>query len=70
MPETATSLGHAIFSGIEKDEYLNEIYDALLHNYFLKLLSFKLERRKKVTNETVVYTVFYTDLCSFLYLCF
>ena len=42
MPETATSLGHTIFSGIEKDEYLNEIYDALLHNYFLKLFQIEI----------------------------
>ena len=41
-----------------------------IYNYFLKLLSFKLERRKKVTNQTVVYTIFYTDLCSYLYWCF
>ena len=34
MTEANTSLGRAIFTGIEKNEYLNEIYDALLHNYF------------------------------------
>lgn len=51
MPETATSLGHAIFSGIEKDEYLNEIYDALLHNYFLKLFQIEGTGRKEVNTE-------------------
>ena len=26
-------LGYAIFNGIERNEYLNELYDALLFNY-------------------------------------
>ena len=31
------TLAEAIYRDIEKDEYLNEIYNALLHNYSLKL---------------------------------
>lgn len=27
------TLGYAIFNGIERNEYLNELYDALLFNY-------------------------------------
>ena len=30
MNDTTGTLGHAIFTGLEKNEYLNEIYDALL----------------------------------------
>ena len=37
MNDVTSTLGHAIFDGIEKNEYLNEIYDALLHNDFLRL---------------------------------
>ena len=37
MNDVTRTLGYAIYSGIEKDEYLNEIYDALLHNYFLQV---------------------------------
>ena len=37
MNEPASSLGYAIFHGLEHDDYLNEIYEALLQNYFLQL---------------------------------
>lgn len=37
MNDVTSTLGYAIFDGIEKNEYLNEIYDALLHNDFLRL---------------------------------
>ena len=37
MNDTTGTLGHAIFTGLEKNEYLNEIYDALLPNDFLRL---------------------------------
>lgn len=33
-----TTLGHAIFTDLEKNEYLNEIYNSILYNYAIKLL--------------------------------
>lgn len=36
MSENAT-LGHAIFTDLEKNEYLNEIYNSVLYNYAIKL---------------------------------
>ena len=43
-PKTAT-LAEAIYRDIDKNQYLNEIYEALLYNYSLKL--FKLERPQR-----------------------
>lgn len=37
MTEQNNKLGYSIFHGLEQNEYLREIYDALLHNYFLRL---------------------------------
>ena len=37
MKEPNNNLGYAIFHGLEHNDYLNEIYDALLQNYFLRL---------------------------------
>lgn len=37
MNEPVKNLGYAIFHGLEHNEYLNEIYDALLQNYFLRV---------------------------------
>ena len=37
MTESNDKLGYSIFQGLEHDEYLNEIYDAILQNYFLHL---------------------------------
>ena len=37
MNEPNNNLGYAIFHGLEHNDYLNEIYDALLQNYFLRL---------------------------------
>ncbi len=37
MTEQNNKLGYSIFNGLEQNEYLREIYDALLHNYFLHL---------------------------------
>ena len=37
MTEQNNKLGYSIFNGLEQNEYLREIYDALLHNYFLRL---------------------------------
>jgi len=61
MTEAITSLGRAIFTGIEKNEYLNEIYDALLHNYFLKLFRIQGTGRKTVNIED---TLRFADLLS------
>ena len=33
-----TTLGHAIFTDLEKNEYLNEIYNSILYNYAIRLL--------------------------------
>ena len=61
MTEATTSLGSAIFTGIEKNEYLNEIYDALLHNYFLKLFQIQGTGRKVIDIED---TLRFADLLS------
>ena len=61
MTEATTSLGRAIFTGIEKNEYLNEIYDALLHNYFLKLFRIQGTGQKAVDKED---TLRFVDLLS------
>ena len=37
MAEQNNKLGYSIFYGLEQNDYLIEIYDALLHNYFLHL---------------------------------
>lgn len=37
MTEQNNKLGYSIFHGLEQNDYLIEIYDALLHNYFLQL---------------------------------
>ena len=37
MSEQNATLGQAIFSGIESNDYLQEIFDALLYNYGLKV---------------------------------
>lgn len=61
MSDTNTSLGRAIFAGIEKNEYLNEIYDALLYNYFLQLFRIEGTGRKEVDTED---TLRFADLLS------
>ena len=61
MSDTNASLGRAIFSGIEKNEYLNEIYDALLYNYFLQLFRIEGTDRKEVDTED---TLRFADLLS------
>ena len=45
------TLGYAIFTGLEKNEYLNEIYDALLHNDFLRLFCINDTAPKAVSTE-------------------
>ena len=37
MADTTNTLGYSVFSGIENNAYLQEIYDALLHNDCLRL---------------------------------
>ena len=34
---TMTTIGAALFDGLEKNEYLNELYDAILYNYGIRL---------------------------------
>ena len=51
MNDTTGTLGYAIFSGLEKNEYLNEIYDALLHNDFLRLFCINDTAPKAVSTE-------------------
>ena len=51
MNDTTGTLGHAIFTGLEKNEYLNEIYDALLHNDFLRLFRIDDIAQKEVDTE-------------------
>lgn len=50
MKEPNNSLGYAIFHGLEHNSYLNEIYDALLQNYFLRL--FHIETIAPLSFET------------------
>ena len=51
MNDTTGTLGYAIFTGLENNEYLNEIYDALLHNDFLRLFSINDTVPKAVSKE-------------------
>lgn len=51
MKNTSSTLGYAIFSGLEKNEYLNEIYDNLLFNNFLQLFHIDDEDRKDIDLE-------------------
>jgi hypothetical protein len=51
MNDTTGTLGYAIFTGLEKNEYLNEIYDALLHNDFLRLFCINDTAPKAVSTE-------------------
>ena len=51
MNDTTGTLGYAIFSGLENNEYLNEIYDALLHNDFLRLFRIYDIAQKEVNTE-------------------
>lgn len=39
-------LGDSIFKDIEKNEYLQEIFNAILYNYSLKLFSIQNKERK------------------------
>ena len=54
MNDTTGTLGHAIFTGLEKNEYLNEIYDALLHNDFLRLFRIDNIAQKEVDTENAL----------------
>lgn len=51
MRDASGTLGHAIFSGLEKNEYLNEIYDNLLFNDFLRLFHIDDVKQKEVDLE-------------------
>ena len=46
-----TNLGSAIFSYIDKDPYLNELYNNILHNYSLNLFGLIDAKRKPVDIE-------------------
>lgn len=48
MNENKVSLGQSIFTGIEKNEYLKEIYDSLLNNYFFKVFRIENPSHKTV----------------------
>lgn len=41
-----TTLGDSVFDGIESNEYLQEIFDAILHNYSLKLFGIRRKERR------------------------
>jgi hypothetical protein len=45
--QESINLGAAIFTNIDYDPYLNELYDNLLYNYSIKL--FNLKKREKDT---------------------
>ena len=51
MNDITSTLGHAIFADIEKNDYLNEIYDALLHNDFLRLFQIEDIKPKDIPIE-------------------
>ena len=51
MNDITSTLGHAIFADIEKSDYLNEIYDALLHNDFLRLFQIEDIKPKDIPIE-------------------
>ncbi len=56
------NLGDAIFSDIENNEYLNELYNNILFNYALKTLC--LDGRKKMRGINVAATLRFADLLS------
>lgn len=43
-----TTIGTAIYKDLEKNEYLNELYDAILYNYGLQLFGLKQLTAKKI----------------------
>ena len=45
------TLGYAIFNGIEKNEYLNELYDALLFNYCCHIFQSPSEKKEYDLND-------------------
>jgi hypothetical protein len=47
--QESINLGAAIFTNIDYDPYLNELYDNLLYNYSIKLFNLK-KREKKLVN--------------------
>ena len=61
MNENKVSLGQAIFTGIEKNEYLKEIYDSLLNNYFFKVFLIENPSYKTVDIDD---TLRFADLLS------
>lgn len=61
MSENKVSLGQAIFTGIEKNEYLKEIYDSLLNNYFFKVFRIENPSHKTVDIDD---TLRFADLLS------
>lgn len=61
MNENKVSLGQAIFTGIEKNEYLKEIYDSLLNNYFFKVFRIENPSHKTVDIDD---TLRFADLLS------
>jgi hypothetical protein len=51
MTEQNNKLGYSIFLGLEQNEYLREIYDALLHNYFLRIFHIETIAPKEMYTE-------------------
>lgn len=51
MTEQNNRLGYSIFHGLEQNEYLREIYDALLHNYFLRIFHIETIAPKEMYTE-------------------
>jgi len=49
--DNSTTLGYAIFNGIEKNEYLNELYDALLFNYCCHIFKPSAEKKEFDLND-------------------
>lgn len=62
MIEEKQRLGDAIFSDIEKNEYLNKIYESLLYNYALKV--FNLEQSFTKREEDKKAALRFADLLS------
>lgn len=62
MTENKQRLGDAIFSDIDRNEYLNKIYESLLYNYALKV--FKLDQNFAQKEVDIRAALRFADLLS------
>lgn len=62
MSETTVNVGDAIFHDIDSNEFLNELYANLLHNYGIRLLGF--EGKRQTYNVDLDAALRFADLLS------